>query len=260
MNMENIKKELNYQEHVLRLLEKTADPAVKGSLCRQQNKDGSLRYYHVFINKEIGKKCYKRITARDAGLVRTLAANKLYSDWKRPLEHNIGMLRQLAEEFRPIDLNTFSGVMPLHSDGGQSSGLSGFDWEKLKASAGNYRPEGLLYEADGNKFRSKGEALHAMCFANEEIEYIYEPEIRLGPITLHPDFAVRNKRTGKIYFWEYFGMLDVKEYRDSFCRKLPALMELGIIPGHNLICTCEFKGVCELSVEEIQAKIRAYLL
>ena len=35
-------------------------------------------------------------------------------------------------------------------------------------------------------------------------------------------------------------------------------MELGIIPGYNLICTCEFKGICELNVSDIEAKIKAY--
>ena len=268
MNMKELQKELDHQKQILQLLRDAADPAVKGSLCRRVNKNGTIRYYHACSDQVTGKKTYRRITGKDKELYRILMANSELSDWKGRLEKNIDLLQQIIENFCPVCLSEFMEVIPRENTFDNSAFIerppaspsSMFDWDALKASAGTFRPEGLLYEADGLRFRSKGEAMHAMCFANAEIEYIYEPEIRLGSLVLHPDFAVRNKRTGKIYFWEYFGMLDVKEYRDSFCRKLPALMELGIIPGYNLICTCEFKGICELSVEEIQAKIRAYLL
>jgi hypothetical protein len=262
LNMDAIQNERSLQKNMLQRLEAGCDPKVKGSLAVQRSASGKARYYHVTRDPSTHKKVYKRLSAEDAALVETLRANSLYGKWADPVRRNLKLMDKLSDGYTDIPEEVIAAVVPLvHSERAvPDRGKSPFDWETLKASAGKFRPEGLIYEAEGQKFRSKGEAIHAMCFANAGLDYIYEPEIDLGGICLHPDFAVRSRRTGRIYFWEVFGMLDVKEYRESFFRKLPALMELGIIPGYNLICTCEFKGVCELSISDINAKIRAYLL
>lgn len=262
LNMEAIQNERDLQKNTLQHLKESRDPKVKGFLAVQRTANGKARYYHVTRDLSTKKKVYKRLSAEDAALMETLKANRLYGKWAGPIRRNLALMDKLSEGYTDIPEEVIAVAVPLVRSGKNVSGRgrSPFDWEALKASAGKFRPEGLVYEAAGQKFRSKGEAIHAMCFANAGLDYIYEPEIDLGGICLHPDFAVRSKRTGRIYFWEVFGMLDAKEYRESFFRKLPALMELGIIPGYNLICTCEFKGICELSISDIEAKIRAYLL
>ena len=259
INKIQLEEELRRNKEMLAVLEREADHGLKGHLVRQKNKSGTVRLYHA--RKEGKKTVYIRITEKNAGIVHTLRANRAYEKHAAELRTNIALLEQLLEGFRWVDFSDWFGVLPTSTGLLEDyPGNGALDWETLKRSAGSYRLEGLLYEADEQKFRSKGEAMHAMCFANAGIEYIYEPEIRIGNIVLHPDFVVRNKRTGRIYFWEFFGMMDVAEYQEAFSRKLPALMKLGIVPGYNLICTCVFKGVCTLSVSDIQAKIQAYLL
>ena len=262
LNKAQLQEELCKNRTLLSFLRGKTDPALKGCIVRQENKDGTARFYHASIDAESKKKIYTRIGVENAELYHSLNANRQYAQFAPDLQSNIELLEDLLAGYKEIDFAALLPAVPGAADLGRVQPSDGpFLWEDLKSSAVSpFRPEGLIYEADGSVFRSKGEAIHAMCFAEAEVEYIYEPEIRLGGIVLRPDFAVRNKRTGKIYFWEYFGMLDVEEYLASFSRKLPALMKLGIIPGYNLICTCEFKGVCTLSILDIQAKIRAYLL
>ena len=261
MDFTKIKEELYRNQELYSLICNSADPSVPGYLVRQENKNGTVRFYHAFRDGNSGKKIYRRINTDDRELLRILLANGLKDRCEKKLTENIRLLSDLIDGYCEIDSGEWMPLLPMELRRSEALPMDRlFNWETLKSSAGSYRMEELIYEADGGMFRSKGEALHAMCFANAGIEYIYEPEIRIGNITFHPDFAVRNIRTGRIYFWEFFGMLDVEEYQKVFCRKLPALMKLGIIPGYNLICTCEFKGINALSVSDIEAKIRAYLL
>lgn len=247
---------------ICQILRRYADPALKGHVSVRRNKDGTARFYHVFRDPNTGRRRTMRI--EDPGRVNELNRKNACLRWQKAAEKNAGLLKTVLAQYTVIDLPALEAVVPGRLDVPERSyaqnSIDPFRWEDIRPSADSFRPEGLIFEADGRKFRSKGEVTHALCFQKYGIEYIYEPEVRIGGIVLHPDFAVRNRRTGRIYFWEYFGMLDVKEYRDAFCRKLPALMELGIIPGYNLICTCEFKGICELNVSDIEAKIKAYLL
>ena len=262
LNLIPIKEELRRNLELRALICRIADPSVPGHLVKQKNKNGTIRFYHAFQNEKSGKKVYRRLGPEDEALLRKLQANGLLLRRGKDLAENVRMLTLLLENYHAIDPEEWMPLLPVETKIGGDLPLDRqFDWDELKASAGQFRTDGLIYDADGRSFRSKGEALHAMCFVNAGIEYIYEPEIRIGSITFHPDFAVRNKRTGRIYFWEFFGMLDVEEYQKSFLRKLLALLKLGIIPGYNLlICTCEFKGINVLSVSDIEAKIRAYLL
>ncbi|MBQ4411025.1 MAG: hypothetical protein II831_09950 [Firmicutes bacterium] len=261
MDMIHIKEELQRNLALQELLRRNADPSVPGHLVKQKNKDGSMRFYHAYLDADLGKKVYRRLRPEDKDLIKVLQANGLREHRGKDLAENVKMLAALEKNYHTIDPDEWMPLLPAELKTCESAPLDRqFDWEELKSSAGKFRPDGLIYEADERMFRSKGEALHALCFSNAGIEYIYEPEIRIGSITFHPDFAVRNKRTGRIYFWEFFGMLDVEEYQNAFSRKLPALMKLGIIPGYNLICTCEFKGINALSVSDIEAKIHAYLL
>lgn len=264
--VDHLKKEADRCRVILHQLESSADPLLSGGLLTGTNRDGSKRLYHRTTDRSGAgpKRVYRRIDG-DAALIRTLRANALLKHWKKRLERNIRVLTAAAEEYVPVDLTQFAGVLPRSrvSENARSQGeprLAGLTWEELKSSCRPFRSEELHFEADGGHFRSKGEVLHAMCFAKREIEYLYEPELRIDGITIRPDFVVRNKRTGKIYIWEFFGMMDVEEYQRSFGRKMQAFLKLGIVPGCNLICTCEFRGICELSTEEIFAKIDAYLV
>lgn len=115
----------------------------------------------------------------------------------------------------------------------------------------------------GEKVRSKSELIIADKLFDAGVPYSYELATVLGDaigmMRVSPDFTVLNKRTGKIYYWEHFGMMDNKEYTDETLYKLENYASCGVFPGKNLITTFE-SSVHPLNTEYIDRVIKEYLL
>ena len=89
--------------------------------------------------------------------------------------------------------------------------------------------------------RSKSESLIAMNLYIQKVPYRYECELKLGSITLYPDFTLRHPSTGKIFYWEHFGIMDTPEYQKNAVDKVSLYMRHGIYPQDRLIITYETK-------------------
>lgn len=72
-----------------------------------------------------------------------------------------------------------------------------------------------------------------------------------------PDFTIMHPLTGKIYYWEHFGMLDDDEYCRKAGMKMMRYLQDGISPASNLIITCE-DSRHPLTVDHIIAVIDYY--
>ena len=82
-------------------------------------------------------------------------------------------------------------------------------WESSPYNKNKNYPEQLKHKTCKNEFmRSKSEAMIAMSLYVQKIPYRYECELKLGSITLFPDFTIRHPETGEIFYWEHFGMMD----------------------------------------------------
>ena len=122
------------------------------------------------------------------------------------------------------------------------------------------------YSAKGEHMRSKSEVLIANALAEYDIPYKYETELymestsswRYGK-TIYPDFALLNRRTGRLYFWEHFGMMDDPEYLNKVLSKIELYEENGIYLGINLICTFESHDH-PFNTQVMTNKIQKYLL
>lgn len=103
----------------------------------------------------------------------------------------------------------------------------------------NY-PEHLIHKTlNGNFVRSKSEVIIANELFNLAIPYRYECELQLGEHLLYPDFTILHPNTGKIIYWEHFGMMDDANYVSTFCNKIKYYAANDIIIGSDLICTYE---------------------
>ena len=103
----------------------------------------------------------------------------------------------------------------------------------------NY-PEQLIYKTCKDEYvRSKSESLIAMNLYIQKVPYRYECELKLGNITLYPDFTLRHPSTGKTFYWEHFGKMDLPEYAKNAADKLHMYARNGIYPGDRLITTYE---------------------
>ena len=91
-----------------------------------------------------------------------------------------------------------------------------------------------------------------------QIPYRYECQLILDDIELYPDFIIRHPRTGEVFYWEHFGMVDKPEYVKIMISKLQIYIANNIFPGINLITTYETHDH-PLTFEMIEMLISYYL-
>lgn len=90
-----------------------------------------------------------------------------------------------------------------------------------------------------NGYESKEELIIDQLLFVYQIPYRYECKLVIGDVTLYPDFTIIHPKTGKMFYWEHFGMMDNQKYSQKAFSKLEIYCENGIIPSINLITTFE---------------------
>ena len=121
----------------------------------------------------------------------------------------------------------------------------------------NYHKNLILKTVSGNPVRSKSEVIIDTLLFINKIPFRYECALKLGRKTYYPDFTIRHPKTGKVYYWEHFGMMDDEEYIKKACSKLQMYAFNGIIPSINLIMTFETSET-PLGAEEVMGLIEKY--
>lgn len=113
-------------------------------------------------------------------------------------------------------------------------------WMNADYSRNPLHPEMLKFESiSGNILRSKSELIIDQLLFVYQIPYRYECKLVIGDVTLYPDFTIIHPKTGKMFYWEHFGMMDNQKYSQKAFSKLEIYCENGIIPSINLITTFE---------------------
>ena len=124
-------------------------------------------------------------------------------------------------------------------------------WKNAPYNRSTYNPNELKYPTivPGLLVRSKAEADIISRFEYFGAAYHYEEEWEIPEhlITLygrnnfafHPDFKVKNMRTGNVFWWEHQGGWDNPKYVANMARRETDLFRMGLIPWKNLIITTE---------------------
>lgn len=134
------------------------------------------------------------------------------------------------------------------------------NWIKEPYEKNPYYPEKLIHKCvSGNVVRSKSEALIDMILHTNRIPYRYDCELKCGNKSYYPDFTIRHPKTGEIFYWEHFGMIDREKYREDMLVKLRSYIMLGIIPSKNLIMTFETEEE-PFTSEEAELIVEHYFL
>ena len=121
-------------------------------------------------------------------------------------------------------------------------------------------PENLIYKgAFGNMLRSKSEVIIDTFLHMYKIPFRYECQLNIGGKIIYPDFTIRHPKSGKIYYWEHFGLMDDIHYARSANAKMELYIGNGIIPSIHLITTYETKEH-PLSSEMVNKIIQYYFL
>ena len=134
------------------------------------------------------------------------------------------------------------------------------EWVRAPYERNTKHPEQLIHKTiSGNAVRSKSEALIDIALYQNQIPYRYESPLTLNEITLYPDFTLRHPKTGKLLYWEHFGLMDNLDYSKNAYNKLQLYSTNGLIPSIHVITTFETKE-CPLTSELIEKIINHYLM
>lgn len=134
------------------------------------------------------------------------------------------------------------------------------EWMNASYERYNNYPEQLIHKtSSGNVVRSKSEAMIDLYLYTNNIPFRYECALRLGNVTIYPDFTIRHPQTGEIYYWEHFGMIDEPEYSKNVGARVQRYIQNGIYPSIHLITTYETKDN-PLSSEVIEKIVEHYFL
>lgn len=134
------------------------------------------------------------------------------------------------------------------------------DWMQSPFNSNPNHQEHLIHSSiSGHMLRSKSECMIDMLLFQKKIPFRYECELNLNNNTLYPDFTIRHPKTGKLYYWEHFGMMDDPKYVKKTMFKLNLYTTNQIIPSIHLITTYETKEH-PLCLNQIETIISHYFL
>ena len=104
-------------------------------------------------------------------------------------------------------------------------------------------PEFLTVQAiNGEKVRSKSEAMCIQLLYFMNIPFRYEQKHTIGGYDFYPDFTILNPKDQSIVLIEIFGMMDDPGYVSHTFSKLHIYANNGFIPDQNLLCFFELSS------------------
>lgn len=230
-------------------------------ICK--NKNGRVQYY-LLTDPE--NKTGKYIKKKDRGVAYAIA-QKEYN--RRVLElatKEKNYITKFRKNVKPIqfedvyanmckDRKDMISPVYLPDDEFIKRWLS-VEYEKLPFT--NKSPE--YYSQKGERMRSKSEVIIADMLTKYNIPYMYEFPIELVDIGIvHPDFRILNVRKRKIIFWEHYGLMDDRDYRNDKMIEIEKYHKSGYVLGDNFIFTMETMK-CPLSINMVDHFIRCYCL
>lgn len=134
------------------------------------------------------------------------------------------------------------------------------EWAKATYPNNPLYPERLIHKTvSGHLVRSKSETIIDMILYTNQIPFRYECALQLGDTIIYPDFTIMHPVTGKLFYWEHFGLMDEPEYLQKTQFKLNNYIYHGIIPSIQLITTFETRDN-PLDPELVESLVKHYFL
>lgn len=95
------------------------------------------------------------------------------------------------------------------------------EWENAEFEGNrNFSDKLIVKGTNGKYLRSKSEAIIDRILFNAGIPFHYEEKLELGQFSFYPDFSIKHPDSGKIFYWEHFGMMDNENYAHNVYSKL----------------------------------------
>lgn len=237
-----------------------------------RNVNGRSSYY---LRADSSDKTGRYLSRKDLQQIKALAQKQYNHKLKKATENELKKYEKCLDildtgEISPnVILRTIS--QPLHEfiDTEVLSDKKALEeFEKGGRYKGNPNEGGTVYLSPrGEKFKSKSEWIIADMLREYNVPYYYEKplvnsiyeELRTSSHNLYPDFTCLNRRTGKTYYWEHFGMLEDPVYAANFVNRIQNYASFEIYPGSELIVSVEAKR-SPLRISYIKGLIERFLI
>ena len=243
------------RERRIKKLEREIELAPEGDiLCWKRN--GKNYWYHLihskryYINKKernmAEKLAYKKYRKRELAELKYLGHIEKRSIPRRP-KSSLALLFDPA--YREL-------IIPLLDEDERSAA----EWITEDYTKNPFHREELSIKTPtGEKVRSKSEYIIYKALLDAGVPFRYESAFTLQGKTIFPDFIIMHPKTGRIYIWEHFGLMDNSGYAARAFAKMAAYNVDGWQLMDNLIVTTESSNH-PLDTEWVKKVIEFYFL
>ncbi len=235
-------------------VEKFLGDAPEGAL-NVKSKNGKVYFYHQIKNQEKKKVELHYLGKTKLHHIKKLAQKSYLKKVRSVLKEQLSALKQFEKSYEENAVEEIYEALPEERkmlvtpvERGVRDKLR--NWNEETYEPYNAYPEYKIYETDrGEIVRSKSEVIIANLLYKhrKDLDYKYERPLKLRAkngeeITIHPDFTIINKHTGKIYYYEHAGKMDDPKYATDFVKKMELYMANNIWQGKELLVTYEAAG------------------
>ncbi len=258
----DIEKEISVLEEKLQKikdeLEEIRESVPKGTKLRAFRHNYGFQYY---VRRLGERNNGKYIKSRDIKLALVLAQIEYDEKLSEKLQEKIEVLMLCKE----CGMNSFfETVLEQMSPGKQVLVHPHFtsdkdfinQWSQQKYEGLPFKegyPE--YYTRKGLRVRSKSEVIIADILDELSIPFLYEKPLQLKKKTVHPDFTLLNIKERNEVYWEHFGMMDDRDYRDEALLKIREYEANGLYQHNSVIWTFE-SGKYPINTRDIRKMIK----
>lgn len=226
-------KDCMYQDRLIREYRQKLSGLPEGRLLATR-KRGRVEYYHVPCG---GKRRY--ISKNKKEFILGLKLRRYYETAIKCMESNISAQKKMMNKYEAYDFLSIQRRLPSS----YRTDAAAPEDADCEAPVNGLKYDGVHMTSAGFAVRSKTELMIAEMLNFAGISFTYEKPLRLKTpegmyVTVHPDFTFRDRYGGYVY-WEHFGMLGDRRYREKTMNKLTTYIENGIVPSINLVMTAE---------------------
>lgn len=249
--MEDIRKSLEEQktkvEKAIRIAQQTIKNSPKGRLRTSK----SNNYFHYFYHEEeetVGAKGSRGIYIPKSGLdfAKKLAQKEYCGKLLEKAEKLLKEIKKLERIYDRYPLEAvFSNLCAARKNLVEPVVYPIEEyirkWEAVEYTPGVFdeNDNSEYYSAKGERVRSKSEKIISDELFMAGIPYRYEFPLKLYVFNqeriFRPDFTVLNKRTGRQFIIEHFGMMDNSSYYNNTLQKLDAFEQNGFLIGRDIL-------------------------